>query len=145
MKLHELTTSHKKPQRIGRGGKRGHTAGRGTKGQRSRAGHRIRPAERDLLMRIPKLRGYRNKPKADPSEVFSLEDLAPSLRSFAKGSAPVEVTVEFLKVAGLIGKNFKGTVKILSDGTITVPVSVSGIKVSKAAQQKIEKAGGKVA
>ena len=51
----------RKKKRVGRGGKRGTTSGRGTKGQKSRSGHRIRPAERDLLIRIPKLRGYRNK------------------------------------------------------------------------------------
>src|SRR3989344_3427584 len=48
---------HKKAKRIGRGGKRGTTSGRGTKGQKSRSGHRIRPAARDLLIRLPKLRG----------------------------------------------------------------------------------------
>lgn len=60
MQLHQLKPLHpnKRPKpRVGRGGKRGTYSGRGQKGQRARAGHRIRPASRDLLQRLPKLRG----------------------------------------------------------------------------------------
>ncbi len=145
MNLHKLPKNHKKSQRIGRGGKRGTTGGRGTKGQRSRAGHRIRPAERDLILHLPKRRGFRNKPKTDPSRVINLGDLAASLKSLAKGSVPVELTHEFLKTAGFIGKNFKGTVKILGNGDIAAAVSVKGIEVSAGARAKIEKAGGTIA
>ncbi|OIO49751.1 MAG: hypothetical protein AUJ39_00315 [Parcubacteria group bacterium CG1_02_42_13] len=69
MQLHELAPIHinKGKKRIGRGGKRGTYSGRGTKGQKARAGHRIRPAERDLIQRLPKLRGFNNKPKAKKS------------------------------------------------------------------------------
>lgn len=65
MQLHELQPLHanKEEKRIGRGGKRGTTSGRGTKGQMSRAGRRVRPAQRDLIQRLPKLRGFANKPK----------------------------------------------------------------------------------
>jgi len=61
--LHEikLEKPNKTKKRVARGGKRGTTAGRGQKGQKSRAGRRIRPAERDLVNRLPKLRGYKNK------------------------------------------------------------------------------------
>ncbi len=63
MQLHEISPLHKnrEEKRIGRGGKRGTFSGRGTKGQKARAGHRIRPAERDLIQHLPKLRGTRNK------------------------------------------------------------------------------------
>src|ERR1035437_3199841 len=47
----------KKDVSVGRGGKRGKTAGRGTKGQKARSGHKIRPEIRDMIKRIPKLRG----------------------------------------------------------------------------------------
>lgn len=59
MQLHLLEPLHHnlEKKRIGRGGKRGKTAGRGQKGQKSRAGHKIRPAERDFIQRLPKLRG----------------------------------------------------------------------------------------
>ncbi len=65
MQLHELRPQYKNKdkKRIGRGGGRGNYSGRGQKGQRSRAGHKIRPAIRDLIRRLPKLRGFKNKPK----------------------------------------------------------------------------------
>src|SRR3990167_4622491 len=66
---------HKKKKRVGRGGKRGTTSGRGTKGQKSRAGHRIRPAIRDLLIRIPKLRGYKNKSIQSKNLVLNVGNL----------------------------------------------------------------------
>jgi len=64
MQLHELqpTYPNKGRRRIGRGFTRGHKSGKGQKGQKSRAGHSIRPAERDLIQRMPKLRGFKNKP-----------------------------------------------------------------------------------
>jgi len=67
MQLHELQpdSPNKTRKRIGRGGKRGTTSGRGQKGQKSRAGRRIRPAERDLIQSLPKLKGVKNKPKVN--------------------------------------------------------------------------------
>jgi large subunit ribosomal protein L15 len=138
MKLHSLPSSHKRVQRVGRGGKRGTTAGRGSHGQRSRAGHRIRPAERDLILRIPKMRGYRNKPKSETTKVFNLEELA-VLKSYAKAGAPLEVDIMLLKTAGLRGKQFKGEVKILANGEVAFPMLIKGIKISKSAQAKLEK------
>jgi len=63
MQLHQLKPSHKRKKKkiIGRGGKRGTTSGRGTKGQKSRSGANIRPAIYDFIKKIPKLRGYRFK------------------------------------------------------------------------------------
>jgi large subunit ribosomal protein L15 len=63
MLIHELQPEHKTrdKKRIGRGGKRGGYSGRGQKGQKSRAGRRIRPAERDIILRLPKLRGNRSR------------------------------------------------------------------------------------
>jgi len=62
MQLHELKPDHKNKtkKRIGRGGKRGTFSGKGVKGQKSRAGRKIRPGTRDLIQQIPKLRGARN-------------------------------------------------------------------------------------
>ncbi|MDO8600700.1 MAG: uL15 family ribosomal protein [bacterium] len=59
MQLHHLSSKHRiHPKiRIGRGGKRGTTSGKGTKGQKSRAGRKIRPALRDIIKKLPKLRG----------------------------------------------------------------------------------------
>lgn len=62
MNLHQVVPSHRNPskKRIGRGGKRGTFSGRGVKGQKARAGRKVRPATRDLIQQIPKLRGSRN-------------------------------------------------------------------------------------
>ena len=59
MQFHNLQskTKRKKSRPVGRGGKRGKTTGRGTKGQNARAGHKKRPEMRDIIKRIPKLRG----------------------------------------------------------------------------------------
>ena len=59
MQLNNLIpkTKNKKTMIVGRGGKRGKTAGRGGKGQTARAGHKKRPELRDFIKRIPKLRG----------------------------------------------------------------------------------------
>lgn len=59
MQFHSLKrkTPNKKSRQVGRGGTRGKTSGRGTKGQNARAGHKNRPELRDFIKRIPKLRG----------------------------------------------------------------------------------------
>ncbi len=59
MQFHNLKRkiANKKSRQVGRGGKRGKTAGRGTKGQNARAGHKNRPELRDFIKRVPKLRG----------------------------------------------------------------------------------------
>ncbi|MBI2086980.1 MAG: uL15 family ribosomal protein [Candidatus Zambryskibacteria bacterium] len=59
MQFHTLKrkTKNKKARLVGRGGKRGKTAGRGTKGQNARAGRKKRPELRDFIKRVPKLRG----------------------------------------------------------------------------------------
>lgn len=59
MQYHSLKrkTPNKKSTAVGRGGKRGKTSGRGTKGQNARAGRKKRPELRDFIKRFPKLRG----------------------------------------------------------------------------------------
>jgi len=145
MKLHELKSIKKRVQRIGRSGKRGSYSGRGVKGQKSRAGRRLRPAERDLIMRLPKLRGFRNKTKSEKAIVFNLQRISDNLKSFVKSGAPLEVNKELLRVAGLLRKSDTGEIKILGTGEIAFAVRTSGIKVSDGAKIKIEKAGGSVA
>ena len=144
MQIHELPSIKKRSQRIGRSGKRGSYSGRGVKGQKSRSGRRLRPAERDLIMRIPKKRGFRNKPKSDSNEVFNLGELSKVLKSLMKGSSPLEITQAVLKESGLLRKGFKGEVKILGTGPASFPMAMKGLKVSTSAKAKIEKAGGSV-
>lgn len=146
MKLHELTVlkGRKSSRRVGRGGKRGSYSGRGVKGQRSRAGRRIRPALRDLVSRIPKLRGFRNKPKSRKPVVVNVSDLERAVKALSSSAGPFLVGVAFLKKAGLVPASYAGPVKILGDGELSSAVSVSGMPVSKRAKMKIEKAGGKI-
>ena len=138
MQLNTLKRQHdtkaKKP-RVGRGGKRGTSSGKGTKGQKSRSGHRIRPAIRDLIQRLPKLRGYANKPVTAETTPINIGDLAK-----VKGTV---VSMKTLLEAGLL-RSASATAKILGDGEITRAITIEGLKVSASAKAKIEKAGGKV-
>ena len=140
MKLHSLKSiKSRASRRVGRGGKRGTTAGRGTKGQYSRSGRRLRPAIRDMIIRLPKMRGFRNKTKSDKVTVFNLGDLSEKLKSYSTSGKSLEITHDLLQKAGLLSKNFKGEVKILSNGEIAFPVTLKGIKASKSAQEKMTK------
>ena len=132
MQLHNLSIKNKKAKRVGRGGKRGTTCGRGTKGQTSRSGHRIRPAQRDLLIRIPKLRGYHNKPLKDVMIIINVGDL----EKIGKDTINIEVLKSYL------GRGFRKEIKILDKGEIKKAIKIDGIAVSKGAREKIEKAGG---
>lgn len=142
MQLHQLQrhTKLKTSTRVARGGTRGKTAGRGTKGQNSRAGGKVRPEIRDQIKRYPKLRGYKfNSTETKPSPV-NLSDLE---LGFAVGEA---VTVEALLVKRLVrrvgGKLPK--VKILGTGTLNKKLTVTGCTVSATAKTKIEAVGGTV-
>ncbi|HEY4499746.1 MAG TPA: uL15 family ribosomal protein [Candidatus Paceibacterota bacterium] len=128
MQVHTLKLKVKivRKKRIGRGGKRGSYSGRGVKGQKARSGHRIRPAERDLLIRLPKLRGYRNKSIITKIGVVNVGELEKKV----KGAVVNSTTL--------------GDVKILGGGEVKKAFTIEGLSVSKGAQAKIEAAGGKV-
>ena len=148
MKLFELKkdkAAKKVATRVGRGGKRGTTSGRGQKGQKSRSGRKMRPAERDLIIRLPKLRGFRHTPVSDLSLVLNVSDLDKKFK--AQGGSKIGAIVEMdsLKAVGLVPKRYFGQVKILGNGEITLPLTLRRLKVSKSAKEKIEKAGGKIA
>ena len=147
MQLHELKPnySNKKGKRVGRGGKRGTYSGRGVKGQKSRAGHKIRPAVRDLIKKIPKLKGIKfsrlPQTRLRRSVIVSIGELE---RTFQKGE---RVNPKALMEKGLVHKRLGRwpAVKLLGDGTITKKLLVSQCQISKSAREKIEKAGGSVA
>ncbi len=142
MKLHELMTpkgSRKKRKRIGRGAGSGSgkTAGRGTKGQNSRSGGGVslgfEGGQMPLHRRIPK-RGFTNIFKKH-YEIINIKDL----KHFDSGEIIDRNT--FLKV-GLLKK--AKAVKLLGEGDISYPLNIKVDKVSQAAKEKIESAGGKV-
>jgi large subunit ribosomal protein L15 len=148
MQLHELkpTSIRKVAKRIGRGGKRGKTSGRGHKGQKARAGNSTRPEMREIIKKLPKLRGHGvNRAKtvnADkmPVTVVNLDRMEALLESGAT------VTPKTLVSAGVISAVRKKApaVKILGDGEVTKKFTVTDCQVSASAKEKIEKAGGTV-
>lgn len=146
MQLHTLKrhTKRKTSKQVGRGGTRGKTSGRGTKGQNARAGHKKRPELRDIIKKIPKLRG-RGK------NIFKAFRVKPAVVNISE-LATVVKTGDTINVAFLIEKNLiekvngkVPAVKILGNGEISVAVTITGCTLSASAKAAIEKAGGKVA
>jgi len=144
MQIHTLNpiNKFKKSQQVGRGGRRGKTSGKGTKGQNARAGRKKRPELRDLIKKIPKLRGRGvniNRPMTDAKLVVNLSFIE---EAFKAGDT---VSPETLLKNGLIEmKNGKiPAIKILGDGELTKKLNFSKVTVSTSAKAKIEKAGGK--
>ncbi|MCX8016029.1 MAG: uL15 family ribosomal protein [Patescibacteria group bacterium] len=116
MQLHELRKEYKtkKEKRVGRGGKRGTYSGRGLKGQKARAGAKIRPAIYDLIIKIPKKRGVKNKPLNEKPIAINLDILN---KYFKEGDV---VSPQTLFEKGLIEKK-KGKlpkIKILGRGEL---------------------------
>jgi large subunit ribosomal protein L15 len=144
MKLHEVhqgVRKNKLRKRIGRGpgSGQGKTAGRGHKGQGSRAGW-SQPAVFEggtmpLVRRVPK-RGFHNK-FARTVAALNVADLE------ATFDAGTEITPQLLCSSRLLGHRFD-EVKILGDGELTKSFTVSAHRFSKSAVEKIEKAGGTV-
>lgn len=143
MQLHHIKPTHKlkKRKRIARGGKRGGYSGRGIKGQKSRAGAGIRPAVRDLMMKLPKARGrakHAFKSLFSKPIVLNLEIIE---TRFKTGEI---VSTQTLFERGIIRKKSGSLpeVKILGGGKISKKLTFQGILLSKSARDKIQKAGG---
>jgi len=117
------------------------------KGQKARAGNSTRPEMREIIKKIPKLRGHgKNRAQtvnaervlAVPVNIAALE---------AAFDAGATVTPKTIVEAGII-RSRRGKaplVKILGNGDLSKKLSVSDCKVSASAKEKIEKAGGSVA
>jgi large subunit ribosomal protein L15 len=142
MQLHQIKpkTKSKAQKRIGRGGKRGTYSGRGIKGQKSRAGRKMRPQLRDIIKKIPKLRGYAfNKIKNRPA-VVNLNILEKKFNNGDKVNPQVLFEKNIIKKEkGVLPK-----VKLLGVGEITKKVLISGCQISQSAAEKIKKAGGEI-
>jgi large subunit ribosomal protein L15 len=163
MKLHDLKPadgSRTKRTRVGRGiaAGKGKTAGRGTKGQKSRTGGSIPPwfegGQTPLHMRIPKLRGFKNRLKIEYEivNVGRIGELAlvgafepgdaPGAKKSAK-AAPVTVNQEILRAVGLV-RTLDKPMKVLGHGDIDIALFVVADAFSKSAVAKIEAAGGSI-
>ncbi len=155
MRLHQIKPIHKlkKARRIGRGGKRGGYSGRGIKGQKSRAGAGIRPAIRDLMMKLPKARGrakHSFKSLYGKPAIFNLADID---RRFSASGGSLEggkeggvVSPQSLFEKRMIQK--KGgklpEIKILGGGEISKKLIFQDVLLSKSARDKVKKSGGSI-
>jgi large subunit ribosomal protein L15 len=164
MKLHDLRPaegSRKERTRVGRGiaAGKGKTAGRGTKGQKARAGGSIPPwfegGQTPLHVRIPKLRGFKNRFKiqyevvnvgaiAAAVERGAFEAEAPAAsKGKSKASAQITVNQDILRAVGLV-RSLDKPLKILGAGELGAPLFVVADAFTGSARSKIEAAGGTV-
>ena len=142
MKLHHLRPGDgaKRPRRrVGRGraAGQGKTAGRGTKGYLARNNSRIgfEGGQMPIQRRVPKLKGFTNPNRVEWA-VVNVERLGEAF------DARTNVTPELLRERGLVRKALP--VKILGNGELKKPLTVSAHAVSESARGKIEGAGGRV-
>ena len=145
MQTHQLKRTHPNTKRmiVARGGKRGKTAGRGGKGQSARAGNKRRPEWRDIIKKIPKLRGRgvnSFKPYGLRPEVINVSVLE---STFSSGDSITPTTIVEKGILNTLSGRIPD-VKILGDGEVTKSFKISGCFVSMSAKEKIEKAGGNV-
>ncbi len=149
MQLHELqpTIPRKSAKRVGRGGKRGKTSGRGHKGQKARAGNSMRPEMRDMIKKLPKLRGH----GVNRAKTVNADKVRPVVVNVATLEAAfdsgAEVNPKTLVASGVVATRRKKApaVKILGNGDLSKKLTVTECQVSQSAKEKIEKAGGTVA
>ena len=141
MQLHHLRPaegSKKRKIRVGRGeaGRRGKTAGRGTKGLKARS--KVRPGfeggQTPLLKQMPKLKGFRN-----PNRVEFTALNVERLEAFEAGAT---VSPAEMRDAGLVKK--RGRIKVLGQGDLNVALTVRAHAFSSGAAEKIKAAGGSV-
>ncbi len=139
MQSHELQTTRRTKKRIGRGGKRGTTAGRGTKGQKSRSGGNVNPlfqgGRSSLIQQMKKLRGF--KAFRGGKKAISLNTLD---KEFADGES---VTISALQEKKIIRANdAKNGIKVVS-GKVSKKLTIDAdIALTATAKDAIEKAGG---
>ena len=132
--------SRKDKKRVGRGdgSRKGSFSGRGCKGQKGRAGFRMKPGfeggQLPIIKRLPSQRGFNNIFKTE----YDVVNVA-QLNVFESGT---EVDIVTLMTAGLV-KTGQKLVKILGDGEIDRPLTVKADKFTATAKAKIEAAGGK--
>lgn len=136
MQAHQLqrSPSERRARRIGRGGKRGTYSGRGIKGQRARAGAKLRPAERDIIKKIPKLRGYRFKAFRPRPAVVNLDAVE---RVFKPGDTVSPATLLAKKlIRRLNGRTPR--VKILGRGGTGKKFVFTDVVFSEPAEKKVK-------
>ena len=140
-------TGARAKSRVGRGGKRGKTSGKGMKGQNSRAGRKKRPEMRDLIKKLPKRRGF-GKNRARTVNPLRANAVAVSLATLGKVfDTGTTITPKLLAEKGIVSLRAGNTplVKILGKDTVSKKFTISNCLISASAKASIEKAGGSVA
>lgn len=143
MKLHELAPaegSKKAKKRVGRGVGSGHgkTAGRGTKGQKSRSGGGVRPGFEGGQMPI-----HRRLPKRGFTNIFKKKFVVVNISDLERFESGSVVDEAALVREGLV-KGRRDGVKLLGKGDIAYPLTVKVHSASAGAREKIESAGGTI-
>lgn len=138
LELHNLESSGKKKKRVGRGGSRGGTSGRGHKGQKARSGSHMPRAgfeggQMPLYRRLPK-RGFNNKFFAQETSAISLEAID------KKFDGSMDITKAVLEQAGLVKKNTR--VKVLGGYKPSKALNIEVDAYSKSAKEAIEGSNG---
>ena len=141
MMIHEITAqagAHKKRMRVGRGESSGHgkTCGRGTKGSGARAGGAIKVGSEGGNLPL-----YRRLPKRGFTNIFKKEYSIVNIGRLAELEGDT-FDIDTLKKLGVV-KKLQDGIKILGEGEITRPITVTAHIFSATAKQKIEAAGGK--
>jgi len=142
MQIHEIQREHgnQNRKRVGRGGKRGTYSGKGSKGQRAHASSAPRPELRDVIKKLPKLRGYRfNSIQVD----FYVVNVGLLDKVFKDGDTISPKTLISNKVLRT-KKGERARIKVLGNGELSKKLTILDCVVSKSAREKIEKAGGKI-
>jgi len=148
MQINELKKNKKRvtKKRVGRGGLRGKTSGRGHKGQKARSGGggSERPYIREDIKRIPKRSGYgKNRARTVNDNRVKPQIVSIDLLNSFEDK---EIDSYTLLKLGIVKKS-KGrvpSIKILGTGSINRAVMIRGIAVSKTVKETIEKKGGKI-
>ncbi|OHA58788.1 MAG: hypothetical protein A2571_00160 [Candidatus Vogelbacteria bacterium RIFOXYD1_FULL_44_32] len=143
MQMHDLKRKNKrtKHRQVGRGGKRGKTSGRGTKGQKARSGRKLRPEIRDMIKKLPKLRGRginTNKPVGVPVVSVNVSALN---TGFVAGETVTPKILADKKIIRRVNGRVP-LVKILGTGDLAIALIIKKCVVSVVAKEKIIAAGG---
>ncbi|MFZ8848391.1 MAG: uL15 family ribosomal protein [Minisyncoccia bacterium] len=139
MLINQIRFRLKKKKRIGRGGKKGNYSGRGIKGQKARAGRKIRPAERDIILKLPKLRGIKFKPLKEKPYVVNLEDIN---EKFNENEIVNKETLVQKKVLKIRKSDKNPKIKILARGKLDKKLIFSSeLLFSNKAKEEILKSG----
>ncbi len=135
MQIHTITKTYKTKakKRVGRGGKRGTYSGKGMKGQKSRAGKNIRPAERDYIIRLPKKRGVKFKSIKIKPEIINISQLD---KNFKNNDT---ISPRALLDKGLVKRQGRKNpeVKILAMGDTKKKFIIKNCQFSKEAGNKL--------